>query len=739
VIVANGGEASTGIGLALLIEKNQWRFYVTAPPYVKGHAGVGITQNISPNWTHLAGTWDGTTNTGSIKLYVNGALAATGTPILAQNNGGLTPNLRIGASAYATSPSAKTWDGLIDEVEIFDRVLTPSDIHYIYSVGAAGKCKTNPGKICGHKFNDLNGNGTWDQLLEPGLQGWTITAIDPSGQSAGTATTDANGKYCIAVPDSTTPYTVTEDIQSQGGNWMQTAPAVPGTHSVSVAVGQTVNNINFGNQKKIILNPKMTVEKTALKAPWQAGNTGTFEISATSPWTITGTPSVPIIIKDIVLNPPFSLSANQPSNAPWVCNDSTNPFISQFVIYYPNSGSNAPPDWFVCTLDTSTNPVNIGDPLPPIHLNVGIDPAYKGGVVHNCAEIGRGSAAMPERYQDQGCVDVPVGTMKNIPTETTAARPPHVSIEKKHSPSRFSTGSKGMFEIKVTNRGKRLTKGMLKVTDHMPVGLAVKSGKFIADLWTCEGGMISSSGQDVTCVFNKTLRKNRWSAIKLNTSIAPKSQFPAAVNVIKNCATVSVQDAAGVMAAGSKVCDTVRIKHVKSSGASSIPIVPSLATPPRFSTGSKGSFSIKVKNKGKKLAKGMLRVVDHMPGGLSVKTGAFRAGSWSCKGGMVTSSGQNVTCAYNRTLGKHSRATLHLNARVAPKGRFPAGVNEVENCATASVQGAAGVLATGPKVCDKIKIRHMKSIDVLNLPIGIGIGGGGGATAPVRKTPGAVR
>ncbi len=133
-----------------------------------------------------------------------------------------------------------------------------------------------------------------------------------------------------------------------------------------------------------------------------------------------------------------------------------------------------------------------------------------------------------------------------------------------------------------------------------------------------------------------------------------------------------------------------------------------------------------------------------MPGGLSVKTGAFRAGSWACKGGMVSSSGQDVTCSYNRTLGKHGRATLRLNARVAPKGRFPAGVHVVENCATVSIQGAAGVVAAGPKACDKVKIRHKKSRGLFDLPINIGIGiggfgGGGGTTAPVRKTPGAVR
>ncbi len=47
--------------------------------------------------------------------------------------------------------------------------------------------------------------------------------------------------------------------------------------------------------------------------------------------------------------------------------------------------------------------------------------------------------------------------------------------------------------------------------------------------------------------------------------------------------------------------------------------------------------ALKSQNKGNKLGKGMLTVVDHMPAGLSVKTGNFRANSWRCKGGRVSS------------------------------------------------------------------------------------------------------
>jgi len=142
------------------------------------------------------------------------------------------------------------------------------------------------------------------------------------------------------------------------------------------------------------------------------------------------------------------------------------------------------------------------------------------------------------------------------------------------------------------------------------------------------------------------------------------------------------------------------------------------------------------------MEKGTLIVMDHMPAGLSVKTGTFRAGSWHCKGGMVSSSGQDVTCSYNKALKKRGRATLNLNVSVAPKAQFPIDADVVENCASIAVQGAAGVVAVKPKVCDKVRIKRVEKTAMPNLaPLGgliMQIPQGGGGAGPVRKVPGAV-
>lgn len=82
-------------------------------------------------WTHVAGTYDGTT----AKIYINGILDATqaySASIGTDNN-----PLYIGLYGTAT----KHFPGLIDELEIFNRALLAEEIAAIYSAGSAGKCK----------------------------------------------------------------------------------------------------------------------------------------------------------------------------------------------------------------------------------------------------------------------------------------------------------------------------------------------------------------------------------------------------------------------------------------------------------------------------------------------------------------------------------------------------------------------------------------------------------------------
>jgi hypothetical protein len=106
------------------------------------------------------------------------------------------------------------------------------------------------GTISGHKFEDQNMNGVWDNG-EPTLQGWTITSVEvcgndstPCGTTASTQT-DANGAFLFNNVTSGN-YRVCE-VQQSG--WVQTMPASGVCWIVSVERNKDCV-VDFGNFKQ---------------------------------------------------------------------------------------------------------------------------------------------------------------------------------------------------------------------------------------------------------------------------------------------------------------------------------------------------------------------------------------------------------------------------------------------------------------------------------------------------------
>jgi hypothetical protein len=86
-------------------------------------AATLITSNAIPTnaWTHLAATYDA--NTGVQRIYINGQLQAEQRELSAAKDANTNP-LRIGAA----SNGGENFQGLIDEVSIYQRILTPGEI-----------------------------------------------------------------------------------------------------------------------------------------------------------------------------------------------------------------------------------------------------------------------------------------------------------------------------------------------------------------------------------------------------------------------------------------------------------------------------------------------------------------------------------------------------------------------------------------------------------------------------------
>ena len=98
------------------------------------------------------------------------------------------------------------------------------------------------GTVSGVKFNDANGNGVRD-TGEAGLAGVTIRLTDAAGVIR-TTTTDSAGAFSFANVAAGS-YVVSEVVPN---GFQQTAPAAPGTFPITVATGQTINNLLFGNR-----------------------------------------------------------------------------------------------------------------------------------------------------------------------------------------------------------------------------------------------------------------------------------------------------------------------------------------------------------------------------------------------------------------------------------------------------------------------------------------------------------
>ena len=86
-------------------------------------------------FTHVAGTYDGTT----IRLYVNGVLDVSGTTTLGPLQ--ITSNPLIIGSSLRNGTTQNFFQGLADEIEIFNRALSADEILALFNAGSSGKCK----------------------------------------------------------------------------------------------------------------------------------------------------------------------------------------------------------------------------------------------------------------------------------------------------------------------------------------------------------------------------------------------------------------------------------------------------------------------------------------------------------------------------------------------------------------------------------------------------------------------
>jgi formylglycine-generating enzyme required for sulfatase activity len=127
-IVANGGEDSATYGLYLYTRPGPWYQFGCSTPGPDRVHGEAYGSPPPWYWDFLCGTWDGSMDAGSVKLYLNGSLAGVGTPVQEPSNTSAA-NLRIGCPSTGDE---YFWQGDIDDVRIYNRALSAAEVHALY-------------------------------------------------------------------------------------------------------------------------------------------------------------------------------------------------------------------------------------------------------------------------------------------------------------------------------------------------------------------------------------------------------------------------------------------------------------------------------------------------------------------------------------------------------------------------------------------------------------------------------
>ncbi len=137
-ILTNSPFPSSPNGTIFAYGQNGYAFFIDQNTNRLGLTNVGISlvsSNLSitdTNWHHVAVTKSGN----QVVFYVDGA---ADTPIIYNTTFGFTTNAAIGARGDNNAQNA--FFGAIDELAIYNRALTASEVQSIFNSGTIGKCK----------------------------------------------------------------------------------------------------------------------------------------------------------------------------------------------------------------------------------------------------------------------------------------------------------------------------------------------------------------------------------------------------------------------------------------------------------------------------------------------------------------------------------------------------------------------------------------------------------------------
>ena len=169
----------------------------------------------------------------------------TAVDIPVSGNGARISTYEISGVSVPIVSAALAWVNLpalvrtgVSEIDAANNYRDITDISGLSHLNGGGEF----GSISGYKFEDLDGDGSWDQPAEPALDGWEIFITGPNGpDSALTGLGPWPTGYYVFNNLTPGSYSITELMQ---GGWSAThAPASP----FILGAGTASLNNNFGN------------------------------------------------------------------------------------------------------------------------------------------------------------------------------------------------------------------------------------------------------------------------------------------------------------------------------------------------------------------------------------------------------------------------------------------------------------------------------------------------------------
>jgi hypothetical protein len=329
-IVSNGNLISKPVGPGYYDSWDMWIGY----GYLTGVVGSStdlapyLTYAFTPVpgiWYHAAYTYN--SDTENQTLYLNGAVVATGDATLQI---GYDSHPVLIGSEFDYGSLDLPFNGRIDEVSIYNRALTSTEIAAIYDAGSAGKCGLPPTILAQPHSQSVAADSTATFSVAAGgtpplAYQWRIYGTNIAGATNATLVltnvhSTSDGSYSVAVTNafgSATSLTVALTVGEPPSIKLQpkSQDAVQGAHVILVVGAEGTSPLSF----QWSLNGAAlagATQSTLNIASVQATNAGDYVVSVSNPFgtAISSNAIVTVEVKPVIETQPQSRAVGVGSN-----------------------------------------------------------------------------------------------------------------------------------------------------------------------------------------------------------------------------------------------------------------------------------------------------------------------------------------------------------------------------------------------------------------------------------------